>query len=131
LDESSSLLTTTLEEIEERKRAEGTLRSSEERYRRFFKTSRDCVFITSPEGKWIDFNDAALELFGLNREEVINTCILDLYESPEERRRHLLFIDEHGFSKDYSVNLKRKDGTVINTLITSVAVRDANYARDW
>lgn len=126
LDENSNLLTTTLEEIEERKRAEETLRSSEERYRRFFKTSRDCVFITSPEGRWIDFNDAALVLFGLNREEVVNTYIPDLYENLDERKRHLQFIDEHGFSKDYPVNLKKKDGTIINALITSVAGRDEN-----
>lgn len=124
LDENSHLLTVTLEEIEERKRAEEVLRSSEERYRRFFKTSRDCVFITSPEGRWIDFNDAALELFGLNREEAVNTYIPDLYENPDDRKGHLQFVAEHGFSKDYPVNLKKKDGTIINALITAVAVRD-------
>lgn len=124
LDESSHLLMVTLEEIEERKRAMKILRSSEERYRRFFKTSRDCVFITSPEGRWIDFNDAALELFGIDHGEAVNTCIPNLYEDPEERKRHLQFIAEHGFSKDYPVNLKKKDGTIINALITSVAVRD-------
>lgn len=124
LDESDQLLTTTLDEIEARRKAEKILRSSEERYRRFFETSRDCVFITSSEGRWIDFNDAALELFGLSREEAINTYIPDLYENPGDRERHLRFIDEHGFSKDYPVNLKKKDGTIINALVTSVAVLD-------
>lgn len=124
LDESSYLLTTTLAEIEERKRAEETLRSSEERYRRFFETSRDCVFITSREGRFIDFNDAVLKLFRYARKEATNIYIPDLYEDPVERENHLRFIDEHGFSEDYPVNLKKKDGTVINALITSVAVRD-------
>jgi PAS domain-containing protein len=107
LDESSNLLTTMLAEIEERKRAEETLRHSEERYRRFFETSRDCVFITSSEGRWIDFNDAALELFGFGREEALNIYVPDLYEDPEERKGHLQFIDEHGFSEDYPINLKK------------------------
>ncbi len=123
LDEDSRLLATTLAEIERRKRIEENLRRSEEQYRRFFETSRDCVFITSPQGKWIDFNDAVSELFGYNREEALNIHIADLYEDKEERRTHLQFINEHGFSKDYPVNLKKKDGTIINALVTSVVVK--------
>jgi PAS domain S-box-containing protein len=115
----------TLEDITENKKSEKALLESEERYRSFFKTSKDCVFITSKEGTWVDFNDAALELFDYaDREEFSKIKIIDLYANPKDRGKHLKFIDEHGFSKEYPLELRKKDGTVIQALITSVGLRD-------
>jgi PAS domain S-box-containing protein/putative nucleotidyltransferase with HDIG domain len=108
----------------ERKQMERALQESGERYRAFFQTSRDCVFITSREGRWIDFNDAAVELFGYaSREELASVSIPNLYESPQDREEHLRFIEGRGFSKDYPLNLRKKDGTVISALVTSIPVR--------
>jgi PAS domain S-box-containing protein len=112
-------------DITDRAHAEEELKRSEERYRQFFNTSRDCVFITSPDGRWIDLNDAAVEFFDYgSREELQKVKVSDLYEDPSERDRHLRYINERGYSIEYPVNLQKKDGTIINTLITSVAIRD-------
>jgi PAS domain S-box-containing protein len=113
-------------DITERKRAEKALRESAEKYQRFFMTSRDCVFITSKEGSWIDMNDAAVELFGYSsREELMQVKIPDLYVNPEERTKHNSIIAEHGYTKEFPVDLRRKDGTVMHALITSIALYDA------
>jgi PAS domain S-box-containing protein len=122
LENGEDLLT--LEDITESTKSEKTLHESEERYRSFFKTSRDCVFITSRDGRWIDSNDAALELFGYSRDEISNIKIADFYAVPEERKKHLEYIDEHGFSIDYPVDLRKKNGDIIHALITSVGLRD-------
>jgi PAS domain S-box-containing protein len=112
-------------DITDMKRAESAVRESEEKYRAFFSTSRDCVFITSVDGHWIDFNNSAVELFGYeSRDELMAVNIADLYAHPDERNIHLKFISERGFSKDYPVDLKKKDGTIISTLISSVARKD-------
>ena len=112
-------------DITDRTHAEEELKRSEERYRQFFNTSRDCVFITSPDGCWIDLNDAAVEFFGYgSREELQKVKVSDLYEDPSERDRHLRYINERGYSIEHPVNLWKKDGTIINTLITSVAIKD-------
>ncbi len=101
------------------------VRESEEKYRRFFSTSRDCVFITSKDGSWIDLNEAAVEIFGYSsREELMQVKIPDLYANPEERAKHLSIITEQGYTKEFPVDLLRKDGTVIHTLITSVVRHD-------
>lgn len=121
----NQLLVGITRDITDRKLAEEALREREERYRSFFKTSKDCVFITSEDGRWIDFNDAAMELFGYDdREEFFKVRIKVLYVDPEVRQKHLKYINEHSFSKDYPVDLMKKDGTIIKTLVTSVLVQD-------
>ncbi len=114
-----------IEEITQRKEAVEAIRKSEEKYRTFFKTSRDCVFITSKEGYWIDFNEAAVELFGYkSKEELSKVKIPDLYVTAEDRRRHISLIEKKGYVKENPVDLKKKDGSIIHTLITTVSVKN-------
>jgi len=108
-----------------RERAEEALRDSEERYRDFFETSRDAVFITSLDGRWIDMNRAAVELFGYESEaELWAVPIESLYADPADREAHLDVIIEQGSTKDYPVDLRRKDGSIIHTLISTVTRTD-------
>ncbi|MHB8124782.1 MAG: PAS domain S-box protein [Desulfitobacteriaceae bacterium] len=114
-------------DITERKQMEMTLRENEEKYRAFFSTSRDSVFITSLEGHFLDFNDAMVETLGYNnREDLMAVRIEDLYTDSCERAKHLSVINKLGSTKDYPVNLRKKDGTIINTLINSVLRKDSN-----
>lgn len=107
-------------DISDRVRADADLRESERRYREFFTTSRDSVFITTRKGEWIDFNDAALEMFGYaNREELSKVPIVSLYADPADRPLFLSLIEKQGSVKEYPVRLRRRDGTIIDTLITS------------
>lgn len=119
--------TGTLMDITDRKRAEEELRKSDKRYREFFAQSRDCVFITSKEGKWIDFNRAALEMFGYDsREELSQISISALYVNPKERKALTAIIEKHGYVKEYPAQLRRKDGVIIDTLITIGCQNDAD-----
>jgi PAS domain S-box-containing protein len=112
-------------DITMRKRAEEALRESEERYREFFTISRDSVFITTLEGKWIDFNNALLEMFGFeSREEMYEIPVSSVYAHPEERSAFNQRILRDGYVKEYPIQLKQKDGTVIDTIITTVSVRN-------
>jgi diguanylate cyclase (GGDEF)-like protein/PAS domain S-box-containing protein len=112
-------------EIAERKRAEEAVRESAEKYSRFFKTSRDCVYIASSDGHLIDFNDAAVELFGYpSREELMTVNIRDLYADFEERIKHISAITTCGFTKEYPIDLVKKNGAVLHTLVTSASWRD-------
>jgi PAS domain S-box-containing protein len=117
-------LQATVRDITDRKRTEEALRESEKKYRDFFTTSRDPVFITSPDGRWIDFNDSALEMFGYSsREELMSLPVAALYENPEERRALMQRIQTNDYVREYPVRLTRKDGRVIDTLVTSVPLR--------
>jgi PAS domain S-box-containing protein len=112
-------------DITGRKQAEEALRESEERYREFFTTSRDSIFITTPGGEWIDFNETALEMFGYSsREELMALPLPQLYEDPEYRPVFLERIETDGYVKEFPIRLKRNDGTVLDTLITAVPIRN-------
>ena len=99
--------------IVERKKAEDALRESEERYRAFFESSIDAIFITTPDGGIEAANAAACQMFGMTEEELIKrgrSAIIDpsdprLKPALEERDRTGRFRGE--------LNFKRKDGTII------------------
>lgn len=101
------------------------LQESEEKYRNFFKTSKDCIFITSKEGEWLDMSDSSPEFFGYkDKEELKKVKIPNSYENPAFREKYARKIENQGFTKNFAVNLLKKDGTVINTLITSVSIKN-------
>ena len=109
----------------DRKRLEDALVESETRYREFFTTSRDSVFITSPDGKWIDFNDAIVELFGYgSREELSKIPVTGVYADEGARSAFNTLIVSKDYIKEYPVRGRKKDGTIIDTLITAVSVRN-------
>jgi PAS domain S-box-containing protein len=87
--------------------------------------SRDSVFITSPDGRFIDFNDALVEMFGFeSRKEMYEVPVRSIYAHPEERTAFTRHIEREGYVKEYPVLLMKKDGTIIDTIITTVPVRN-------
>jgi PAS domain S-box-containing protein len=118
---------------EELKRTEMTIqenkavRESEEKYRAFFATSKDVVFITEKDGRFVDFNDETPAFFGYrDRAEFGMVNARDLYDDPDERQEHTRVIEQSGFVKDYPLDLRKKDGTIIHTLITTVVRKDTS-----
>lgn len=123
----SRAVTSLEESLEQRKRAEESLRESEERYRTFFDTSRDCVFMTTLDGRFVDFNDVSLELLGYGhgeRDTLMGKNVGDFYAVPAERWVHAAAVAEIGFSTERPIDLRKADGTIIHTLMTTVARKD-------
>lgn len=109
----------------ERKRLQDALQESEARYRDVFRTSRDCIVICSPDGKWIDFNDAMLTLSGYeNREELFQVPVTFLYADGKEGATFRDLVIHHGYVEEYPLKGKKKDGTIIDVLVTAVPIRN-------
>lgn len=114
------------QDITEIKEREKMLRASIEDYKKLFEHVRVGVHMSSKEGKFIDANQALMEMLGYtSKEEFFKVDITrDLYLEPEDRRKYMDLIERDGHVIDYEVDLKRKDGKVISVLRTAHARYD-------
>jgi two-component system cell cycle sensor histidine kinase/response regulator CckA len=108
---------------QKRKQAEEALRESEERYRALFEQSADAIYVTTQEGQVVDLNQAGLDLFGFTREELTEMNASDLYVHPPDRSRFQQEIEQKGFVRDFEVELRKKDGTKMDCVLTSSVQR--------
>lgn len=101
---------------------------SEEDYRRLFTHVGCGVFISSKEGRVLDVNPALLKMLGYSsKSEFLEIDLAtDLYLHPEHRTAYRKEIEKSGFVVDYEVQWKRKDGTVIEVMLTSHTRSDSD-----
>jgi two-component system cell cycle sensor histidine kinase/response regulator CckA len=112
-------------DISERRKTEEALRESEEKYRILFEDSRDAIYITARDGKFLDANRAMLDLFGYSREEMISLNALGICMNADDRNKFRQVIEQKGFVRDYEVRFRKKEGTEMDCLLTAT-VRRAN-----
>ena len=115
-----------IRDITERKKFEKELKESEEKFRNLFERVRHGLFISSKKGKFIDCNQALLEMVGYqDKEEFLKIDIAkDLYVNPEDRKTFQRLIEQHGFVKDLEVEFKKKNAEKITVLLTAHVKRD-------
>ena len=108
-------------DITEIKEREKMLRASIEDYKELFEHLHVGMYMTSKEGKFIEANQALINMFGFrNKEELFKIDIAkDLYLKPEDRQKYQEMIERDGHVIDYEVDLKHKDGRVVSALRTA------------
>jgi PAS domain S-box-containing protein len=101
-------------------------REAERRYRELFDNIQEGLFFSTPDGRFIEVNDAMVRMLGYdNREELLQMDIpTQLYAEPEHRDRHFQTLQEHGSLRNQEARLRRKDGSPIHVLINSFGLYD-------
>lgn len=102
-------------------------REAERRYRELFDSIQEGLFFATPDGRFLDVNDAMVRMLGYaSREELLRADVSPhLYPAPETREKFLRALTEKGVLRNYEETLRRKDGTLLHTLQNITAVRDA------
>jgi PAS domain S-box-containing protein len=115
-----------LDITESKQATEKALMFSKEQYRSLFEESKDAVFISTPEGKFLDINPAGVALFGYSsKEELLKADISqDIYADPEQREVYKSTLAKNKYVKDFELILRRKDGQKVIVLETTTAVTD-------
>lgn len=111
-------------DVSDRKRAQDMLEEGERRLRSFFQQSKDAIYVITGDGVVVDFNRAALEMFGFTESETFGVRVRDMYADPEQWDVFRREIESKGFVKDREVRMRRKDGTEIICLNTASLWKD-------
>lgn len=108
-------------DITMRMKREARIRASEEDYQRLFEHVKCGVYVSSKEGKFLNANQALLDMLGYSsKEEFLSIDIRhDLYLRPEDRDMFQEMIEKRGYVRDYEVYFKRKDTSSIPVVLTS------------
>ena len=116
--DTSSLTRSVLHAIE-RRRMQLKVEESEKRFRGVFEDSQDAIYITTPDGYFSDFNQSLLKMFGYSREEFTSLTKDSLFDDQDALAAFNEKLEETGVVKDFEARLKRKNGSVLDCLITS------------
>ncbi len=101
-------------------------REAERRYRELFDNIQEGIFFTTPQGRFIEANDALVRILGYDsREELLQLDIpSQIYLYPERRMELAAQLEGEGEISNWEEVLRRKDGSSVNVLINCFALRD-------
>lgn len=124
---NNGLIALTLEleqRIDERNVALNALRESEEKFRGLFEDSKDTIFISTLEGRFLQINQAGLNLFGYSMDEIRLLKMENFYSDPSDMKVFQDKIGIKGSVRDFDVKLKKKDGSDLYCVL-SVTLRNS------
>jgi two-component system NtrC family sensor kinase len=103
-------------------------REAERRYRELFDSIQEGLFFATPDGQFLDVNDAMVRMLGYeSREQLLHADVSPhLYPTPAAKKRLVQAIAERGALRNYEETLRRKDGSFLHTLQNISAVRDSH-----
>lgn len=118
-----------IRDITEEKKAVEALYRSEQKYRDFFHSTKDMAFCVTPDGIFLDINDAGIDLLGFsNREEALRSGVNRFFELDSTRAEILAELNEQGFVANKHVRLRTISGASLELDITARAkTDDAGY----
>src|ERR1700720_2127492 len=102
-------------------------REVEQRYRELFDNIQEGLFFSTPDGRFIEVNDALVRMLGYaSREDLLQVDVRNqVYFSSEGHQELALEMEEHGVVRNHEETLRRRDGSTVYVLINAFAVRDA------
>ena len=102
-------------------------RSAEERYRLLFEQVQEGVYVSDPNGRLIDCNDAFVHMLGYSNRDELLVLNLDseICVDPKQREAFRQEIEAHNYVRNFEVTLRRRDGTLLLAAESSFATRDA------
>jgi len=115
-------IVTIANDITDRKQAEEALRISEERFAKAFQASPHPIVISELDsGLVVDANEAAWQLFGYRKDEVVGltTLQIGLWHSVEERAHYLELLERQGSIRNMEVQLRSKNGDIRQCLLSA------------
>jgi PAS domain S-box-containing protein len=105
-------------------------RQAENKFRMLFENVQEGIFISTPEGRFLDFNKVFMEIVGYeSRDDLMKEDIpATFYVDTAERERLKRLLREHGQVNDFEFQFRRHDGEIRTAHESSFATRDDSGA---
>jgi PAS domain S-box-containing protein len=115
-----------LRDITNRKRAEETLRESEERYRQLVETMNEGLAMADQDYVFTFVNERFCDLLGYSRGEMLGCHILEfVHEDYKDFMEDQMVRRQRGEARSYEIDWRAKDGQRVYTLISPKGFYDA------
>ncbi len=119
-------------DITDRVKAEIALRESEERFRTVYDAAPDGISISEIEtGRIVEINEAYQKVFGFSRNEVIgrSSYEIGIWLNEDDRKPLIDDLEKYDIYNNKEIKFKRKDGTVIHTIVSGrvTSFNNQNY----
>ena len=109
-----------IRDITEEKQAIRDLHRSEQKYKNFFHKTKDMAFSVSPDGMFLDINDAGINLLGItNRKEALSSNVYNFVSHAATLDSLMLELNEKGYISNKSLTLTPTSGPRIEVHITA------------
>jgi PAS domain S-box-containing protein len=101
-------------------------REVEQRYRELFDNIQEGLFFSTPDGRFIEVNDALVRMLGYStREQLLQADVrTQVYFSADRQQDLARQMQSHGVVRNHEETLRRRDGSAVYVLINAFAVRD-------
>jgi PAS domain S-box-containing protein len=93
------------------------------RYQLLFENSKDAIFMASRQGQFLAINEAAVQLFGYDHGDLLKRTAPGLWVEAGQYDRFQNEIETRGFVKDFEARFTKKDGTILDCLLTAHLLR--------
>ncbi len=102
-------------------------REAERRYRELFNNIQEGIYVSTPQGRFIEVNDAMVRILGYSsRDEVLQLDIpTQLYFSAQRRQELVASLQQTGEMRNHEEILRRKDGSPVHVFMNCHAMRDS------
>jgi len=102
-------------------------REAERRYRELFDNIQEGIYVSTPQGRFVEVNDALVRILGYgSRDEVLQLDIpTQVYFSPQRRQELAELLKRGGEMHNHEEVLRRKDGSPVHVFMNCFAMRDA------
>ena len=101
---------------------------NDEKYRSIFESLQDVYYRTDKDGRITIISPSVRARAGYNPEDLIGRQVTDFYLNPSDREIFKGKLKKSGIINDYEIQLKRKDGRVIDVSVSSNVVYGKNGA---
>lgn len=118
----------TITDVEERRRAEKALREAEQKYRTIVENIAGGIYQMTPDGRYISANPAMARIFGYESADDLMSpdvnAISHIYINAADHGAMVRSLESSGQIKNFEIQARRRDGTVIWINENVRAVRD-------